>query len=304
VDIRISKESSVPLREQIAAQIEFLIATGKLKPGAPLPSVRTLARRLDVHHNTVSQAYREVTGRGLIAGNRGQQLRVGMAERALMPQPDLDDLINQTIRLARQHGYSLQELSTRVRERLNEETPDHILVLSYDAGMRRLLKAEVVETVKCNVTFCSPQDLITNPELAIGALVVSPPGVLPAIREVLPKDRPAISILYSSAESQLQLVRKLSRPSLVAVVSVSADFLKVARGLLASVIGPQHTLLEGLVSGTGTMPIPACDLLFCDAIVHAGLCAARRRRNCVEYRLISPECLCQIVARMPTSSNS
>jgi len=42
VKIRISKESDVPLRRQIATQIEFLIATGKLNPGEVLPSVRAL----------------------------------------------------------------------------------------------------------------------------------------------------------------------------------------------------------------------------------------------------------------------
>jgi GntR family transcriptional regulator len=300
MDIRISKESNIPLREQVGAQIEFLIATGKLKPGEPLPAVRALARKLQIHHNTVSQAYRDVTGRGLIAGKRGQQLRVRTRERVPTAQPDLDDLINQTIRLARQHGYSLQELSARVRERLIEEPPDHALVLSFDAGMRRLLKAEIEDALKCNVMFCSPQDLVTNPDLALGALVVSPPGVLPAIIELLPKDRPPIPIIYSSAESHLQLVRKLTGPSIVAVASVSEHFLLVARGLLASVIEPRHTLVERLVSGDGTASIQPCDLLFCDAIVLGGLSAARRKRNCVEYRLVSQACMSQIAANMPS----
>ena len=230
VDIRISKESSVSLREQIAAQIEFLIATGKLKPGEPLPSVRALARQLRIHHNTVSQAYQDVTALNLLASKRGTRLIVGTPEqRAIASHPDLDDLINQAIRTARQHGYSLQELSERVRERLMEEPPDHVLVLSFDAGMRRLLKAEVEHALKCRVNVCSPEDLVANPELALGALVVSPPGVLPTLTEVLPKDRPVIPILYSSAETHLGMVRKLTQPSIVAVASVSEHFLMVAR---------------------------------------------------------------------------
>jgi hypothetical protein len=55
MDIRISKESAVPLRQQIAAQIEFQIATGQLKPGvqpflyrmSPVPNtVRSVAEVL------------------------------------------------------------------------------------------------------------------------------------------------------------------------------------------------------------------------------------------------------------------
>ena len=89
-------------------------------------------------------------------------------------------------------------------------------MLSFDAGMRRLLQAEVEHALKCRVRACSPEELLADPELALGALVVSAPGVLPAITEVLPKDRPPIPILYSSAESHLEMVRKLTQASIIA----------------------------------------------------------------------------------------
>jgi DNA-binding transcriptional regulator YhcF (GntR family) len=63
MEIRISKESDVPVREQLAEQIVFQIATEKLKPGQMLPSVRELARRLGIHHNTVSHAYQDLVRR-------------------------------------------------------------------------------------------------------------------------------------------------------------------------------------------------------------------------------------------------
>ena len=63
MDITVSKESEVPLCEQVSAQVIFLIGTGRLKPGDALPSVRALARRLKIHHNTVSQAYQELVSR-------------------------------------------------------------------------------------------------------------------------------------------------------------------------------------------------------------------------------------------------
>jgi hypothetical protein len=210
----------------------------------------------------------------------------------------LDDLINQTIRLARQHGYSLQELSARVRERLIEHPPDHVLVLSFDAGMRRLLKSELEHALKCPVKVCSPQDLLASPELALGALVVSPPGVLPAITDVLPNDRPVIPILYSSAEAHLGMIRKLTLPSIVAVASVSEDFLMVARGLLGPLIETRHTLVECLLAGNETTQIPTADVLFCDAIVSARLSAEPRRKNIVAYYLVSPECLDQIAVQV------
>ena len=70
MDLRISKESELPLRQQLAEQIVFQIAMGKLRPGQALPSVRELARRLKIHHNTVSEAYQDLIARRWVVGRR------------------------------------------------------------------------------------------------------------------------------------------------------------------------------------------------------------------------------------------
>jgi len=305
VDIRISKESDIPLRQQIAAQIEYQIAVGKLKPGDSLPSVRALARQLKIHHNTVSQAYTDVTMLQLLSRKQGSRLIVRTPdEPAHPPHPDLDDLINASIRIARRHGYSIQELSQRVRERLAEEPPDHILVLSIDPGMCRMLQVEVENAVARPVKTCTPEELLANPELALGALVVSPPGVLPMVAEILPKDRPPITVLYSSAEAHFEVVRKMTRPSVVAVVSISETFLQIACGLLGPMMGGQHTLIECLFDDRKNARIPSADLLFCDAITFPRLHAHSRAKNVIPYNLISPECLDQIAATMPFQMKS
>ena len=182
VEIRIDKESGISLRQQIAAQIEYQIAIGKLKPGDPLPAVKALARQLRIHHNTVSRVYQDVTALNLAGGIRGSRLVVRTPEdRGAPAKPDLDDLINQAIRTARGYGYSLQELSQRVRDRLADQSPDRVLVLSIDPGMQRLLQIEVGGVLRCRVDACSPAELLESPDNVLGALVVSPPGVLPMI---------------------------------------------------------------------------------------------------------------------------
>ena len=60
MQIHINKESEVPARDQLRQQIIFLIATGQLSVGTELPSVGQLARRLKVHHNTISHAYSQL----------------------------------------------------------------------------------------------------------------------------------------------------------------------------------------------------------------------------------------------------
>ena len=49
MDIRIIKDSEVTIHKQLVEQIIFLIATGKLKPGEAMPSVRALAHQTEEH---------------------------------------------------------------------------------------------------------------------------------------------------------------------------------------------------------------------------------------------------------------
>ncbi len=63
----LSKNSDVPLREQLTTQIMLGIVSEDLRVGQRLPSTRELARRFRIHANTVSAAYRELAKQGWLA---------------------------------------------------------------------------------------------------------------------------------------------------------------------------------------------------------------------------------------------
>ena len=71
--IRIDSHTAVPPFEQIRAQLALGVAAGRLRPGARLPTIRTLADELDVSANTVARAYRELIAAGIAeaGGRRG-----------------------------------------------------------------------------------------------------------------------------------------------------------------------------------------------------------------------------------------
>lgn len=55
--IEIEPASAVPIYLQLAQQIIEGVASGKLPPGAPLPSVRAFAADLGMNMHTVNKAY-------------------------------------------------------------------------------------------------------------------------------------------------------------------------------------------------------------------------------------------------------
>lgn len=115
MQVSLGKNSDVPLHEQLAEQIVYLITSGKLKSSQQLASVRSLARQLHIHHNTVSRAYQDLVRRGWLRRRRGSRLYVG-ASPEVNPKTarrSLDELINESIDRAREMGYSLQELRAR-----------------------------------------------------------------------------------------------------------------------------------------------------------------------------------------------
>lgn len=70
--LRVEKGSAVPISRQIADQIASLCASGGLRPGERLPSVRELARELAVNQNTVLRVYERLCGEGLLEMRHGQ----------------------------------------------------------------------------------------------------------------------------------------------------------------------------------------------------------------------------------------
>lgn len=68
----INPTDAAPIWQQIEEGVRRLITVGALEPGAPVPSVRDLARDLRVNPNTVSRAYQRLTENGVLVVRRGE----------------------------------------------------------------------------------------------------------------------------------------------------------------------------------------------------------------------------------------
>ena len=64
--LQIKPESETPIYVQLRDQIVQGVATGELKPGDSLPSVREFARDLGVNYHTVNKAYSLLQSEGYV----------------------------------------------------------------------------------------------------------------------------------------------------------------------------------------------------------------------------------------------
>ena len=65
-------QAGKPVYLQLADQVRFAAASGKLRPGDPLPALRPLAEELRINRNTIAKAYAELEGQGIIETIHGK----------------------------------------------------------------------------------------------------------------------------------------------------------------------------------------------------------------------------------------
>jgi len=82
MEIKIEKQLKTPIYMQIATGIKREIMLGAITEDSILPSERALAKMLNVHRNTVTKAYSELKGEGLIDSDQGVGYRVARSENS------------------------------------------------------------------------------------------------------------------------------------------------------------------------------------------------------------------------------
>lgn len=76
IDVRIDRQSPVPLYHQLAEQLSAAITDGSLQPGDPFENEMALTERLGLSRPTVRRAIQELVNQGLLVRRRGLGTRV------------------------------------------------------------------------------------------------------------------------------------------------------------------------------------------------------------------------------------
>jgi GntR family transcriptional regulator len=114
MNIRVDKNSRIPINDQVKEQITGLIQAGKIKTGDQLPTIRKLSVELAVNINTVALAYRDLVNDGVIITERGKGSFVastpGEEEMRSIRQEKLRNLIAALVRETERLGYTDEEV--------------------------------------------------------------------------------------------------------------------------------------------------------------------------------------------------
>jgi DNA-binding transcriptional regulator YhcF (GntR family) len=110
----IARDSDVPISTQLYWQLAYQIDTGRLHPGARLPTVRELGAVLRVNPNTVRSVYHRLSGAGYVVSRQGAGTRVAARPPVRRTTGTLDGLVAELLRTAARAGYSADDVAAAV----------------------------------------------------------------------------------------------------------------------------------------------------------------------------------------------
>ena len=118
MNLIISNSSQVPIYEQIVTQIKNLIINGSLSENEMLPSIRGLAKELQISVITTKRAYDELEREGYTVSIPGKGSYVAAKNKELLKEACLkivEDKIAEAVEAGKSIGLSLNEMQDMLK---------------------------------------------------------------------------------------------------------------------------------------------------------------------------------------------
>ena len=234
MQIRIRRTTGVAFKEQIRAQIEIAMLSGEVQRGERLPPIRTLARKLRVHPNTISAAYRELTASGHVVVRSGAGVFVEPRPRRTALQASVAERLKGAVEAAIASGLTADDVIAAVTRFAEPPRPEGILVVDPSAEMAAIYASEIQEALGVVVRVATMDELDLNPRLAATAVVAVLPYHVGRVEGAASLGR--LVVITLSVPKPEDVIPKGVTSGMVLVVSQSALFLSFARVALKSAL--------------------------------------------------------------------
>jgi GntR family transcriptional regulator len=230
----ITKNSDVPVREQLVRQVVLGILSEDLPAGHKLPSVRALARRHHIHSNTVSAAYHDLLQQGWLELRRGSGLFVRPPHTSADPQAGLDHLLTTLLQSAQSRGYPPEEVLQGLEHRVRPLEYQRILIAEPESAMREIVRAEIAEHLGVLVEAVAELDFRDVSQFA-HTVVVALPTRAAKLRRSLPDGVLCLPLRLHSVRESLEGQTRPAADVLVSIVSRSPEIRHWAHAMLIAV---------------------------------------------------------------------
>jgi GntR family transcriptional regulator len=295
MDFVLKRKGGVPLHDQLLAQLELRILSGELAPGQRLPSVRALARRLGLHANTVSSAYRALEAAGHVELRRGAGVYVRAGSPAALEDArGLDELVRLSLSAAFRRGHSGAEIRAAVDRWLLAAPPERVVIVDPRRETLELVAHEIRSALGVPASGCTLEELEKEPALASGALLVALPYHVSKVVRAAP-GAPVETIRVEGSNDDLKALAALPSGGTVLLVSGSPILLKIATAIIGGLRGDELLVEPRLASRRAEWRrlLPAADLVLADALA-SGVVREARPRRLRELRLLGDADLARV----------
>lgn len=287
--IWLSKNSEISVREQIVAQMTLGIVSGDLPTGERLPSTRELARRFQIHANTVGAAYKKLSEKNLIEFKKGSGFYVCVPAQTtnLDGETKLDALVGEFFRRAQTCGFSRREVHAHLKKRLENQAPEKILVVESSEDFRRILIEEIRHATSFPVEGTSFENLKNQ-----NAVVAAMSDEKPKIEALLDAQTPRVYLTSRSVSGSMEGETRPQTDDLTAVVSGWEQFLILAKTVLvAANVEADSIVLRSTKTKNWRKGLENARMIICDALAAREFPGDGRVRI---FRLISETSLAEL----------
>jgi len=118
INFVLDPSGGTPFYRQIIDQIKFGIASGKLKTGEQLPTVRSLAVKLKINLNTIAKAYKELEILSILDTQQGSGTFInanGIVLTDEEKQRKLQDICMEFLTISYTYGFSREDVITELQ---------------------------------------------------------------------------------------------------------------------------------------------------------------------------------------------
>ena len=300
MNIKIRFDSNEPIYKQIGNFVKEGIATGKLKEGDKLPTVRELAAELDLAKGTVKHAYDELLKQGIIDMRQGRGTFIASStEKQSSRKEQAMEILEDALDELQTLGFSAREIEIFFKLKLGERDfdMDVIRVGVVDCNMEALnsISRQIERLADVDVYKILLDDLLKAPYAVDKEvdLVVTTKTHMAQVDKCVENIEKLVPAVLTPAPRTIMGLAKLEPNAKICVASTSYKFFEIVEtgcgkltmdtGALKHVVFGKAGDVANNLKGADALVVPPDYLTYCNEEESAAIMEFAKEKAVIVY---------------------